>query len=74
MVELHYEQVNGNPTIQLSRENTNTFTEFIETHQCIRDHKIHSQLQTDLVEHLWQLQGELWELSNCVNYACGVLL
>ncbi|XP_050278347.1 uncharacterized protein LOC126719884 [Quercus robur] len=31
-VELDYEQVNDNPTIQLSRENTNTFTEFIETH------------------------------------------
>ena len=42
----------------MSRENTNTFTEFIETHQCIRDHKIHSQLQLDLIEHLWQLQRE----------------
>ncbi|XP_050275352.1 uncharacterized protein LOC126717583 [Quercus robur] len=58
-VELDYEQIDDNPTIQMSRENTNTFTEFIETHQCIRDRKIHSQLQTDLVEHLWQLQGEL---------------
>ncbi|XP_030958349.1 putative nuclease HARBI1 [Quercus lobata] len=58
-VELDYEQVNDNPTIQLSRENTNTFTEFIETHQCIRDHKNHFQLQSDLIEHLWQLQGEL---------------
>ena len=43
-VELDYEQIDDNPTIQLSREHTNTFTEFIETHQCIRDHKIHSQL------------------------------
>ena len=58
-VELDYEQIDDNPTIQMSRENTNTFTEFIETHQCIRDRKIHSPLQTDLVEHLWQLQGEL---------------
>ena len=58
-VELDYEQIDDNPTIQLSREHTNTFTEFIETHQCIRDHKNHFQLQSDLIEHLWQLQGEL---------------
>ncbi|KAL0006135.1 hypothetical protein SO802_013696 [Lithocarpus litseifolius] len=58
-VELDYEQIDDNPTIQLSRECTNEFTEFIETHQCIRDHEIHSQLQLDLIEHLWQLQGEL---------------
>ena len=59
VVELDYEQIDDNPTIQLSREHTNTFTEFIETHQCIQDHKNHFQLQTDLIEHLWQLQGEL---------------
>ena len=59
VVELDYKQINDNPTIQLSRENTYTFTEFIETHQCIRDHKNHFQLQSDLIEHLWQLQGEL---------------
>ena len=33
--ELDYEQIDDNPTIQLSREHTNTFTKFIETHQCI---------------------------------------
>ena len=59
VVELDYEQIDDNPTTQLSREHTNEFTEFIETHQCIRDHKIHSQLQSDHIEHLWQLQGEL---------------
>ncbi|KAF3974627.1 hypothetical protein CMV_002058 [Castanea mollissima] len=58
-VELDYEQIDDNPTVQLSREHTNEFTEFIEIHQSIRDREIHSQLQTDLVEHLWQLQGEL---------------
>ncbi|XP_075662918.1 uncharacterized protein LOC142632380 [Castanea sativa] len=58
-MELDYEQIDDNPTVQLSRERTNEFSEFIETHQCIRDHKIHSQLQVDLVEHLWQLEGEL---------------
>ena len=58
-VEVDYEQIDNNPTIQLSREHTNEFTEFIETHQCIQDHEIHDQLQFDLIEHLWQLQGEL---------------
>ena len=58
-VELDYEQIDDNPTMQLSREHTNEFTEFIETYQRIWDHKIHSQLQSDLIEHLWQLQGEL---------------
>ena len=48
-VELDYEQIDDNPTIQLSWEHTNEFTEFIETHQCIQDHKIHSQLQSDLI-------------------------
>ena len=57
--ELDYEQIDDNPTIQLSREHTNEFMEFTETYQCIRDHEIHSQLQSDLIKHLWQLQGEL---------------
>ena len=55
VVELDYEQIDDNPTIQLSREHTNEFMEFIETHWCIRDHEIHSQLQSNLIEHLWQL-------------------
>ena len=59
VVEVDYEQIDDNPTIQLSREHTNEFTEFIETHQCIWDCEIHDQLQLDLIEHLWQLQGEL---------------
>ena len=50
-VELDYEQ--------MSWEHTNEFTKFIETHQCIRDHEIHSKLLSDLIEHLWQLQGKL---------------
>ena len=58
-VELDYEQTDDNPIIQLSRKHTNEFTKFIETHQHIRDHEIHSQLQLDLIEHFWQLQGEL---------------
>ncbi|KAK9993908.1 hypothetical protein SO802_023611 [Lithocarpus litseifolius] len=58
-VELDYEQIDDNPTIQLSRDHTNEFPEFIDTHQHIRDREIHSQLQLDLIKHLWQLLGEL---------------
>ena len=39
-VEVDYEQIDDNPTIQLSQEHTNEFMEFIETHQCIRDCEI----------------------------------
>ena len=39
--------------------NSNLNVIFIERHNSIRDRGIHSQLQVDLVEHLWQLQGQL---------------
>ena len=54
VVELDYEQIDDSSIIKLSREDTNEFMEFTETHQCIRDHEIHFQLQLDLLEHLWQ--------------------
>ena len=43
----------------MSREPTNEFSKFIQVHQRIIDKEVHSQLQQDLVDHLWQLQGEL---------------
>ena len=59
MVDFDYEQIDENPHTQVSREQTNEFMEFIQVHQCIGDQEVHSQLQSDLVEHLWQLQDEL---------------
>ena len=59
MVDFDYEQIDENPHTQVSREQTNKFMEFIQVHQCIGDQEVHSQLQSDLVEHLWQLQDEL---------------
>ncbi|KAK9985652.1 hypothetical protein SO802_030603, partial [Lithocarpus litseifolius] len=57
-VDLDYEQIDEISCTPMSREPTNEFTEFIQVHQCIRDREVHSQLQMDLVEHLWQLHGE----------------
>ena len=57
-VDLDYEQIDEISCTPMSREPTNEFIEFIEVHQCIRDREVHSQLQMNLVEHLWQLQGE----------------
>ncbi|XP_030964406.1 uncharacterized protein LOC115985620 [Quercus lobata] len=57
-VDLDYEQIDEISCTPMSREPTNEFTEFIQVHQCIRDREVHSQLQMNLIEHLWQLQGE----------------
>ncbi|XP_012851118.1 PREDICTED: uncharacterized protein LOC105970840 [Erythranthe guttata] len=45
------------PNVIPSREHTNDFMEFIQAHHRIRDRATHSQLQRDLVEHLWDLHG-----------------
>ena len=57
-MDLDYEQIDEISCTPMSREPTNEFMEFIQVHQCIRDREVHSQLQMNLVEHLWQLQGE----------------
>ena len=57
-VDLDYEQIDEISCTPMSCEPTNEFTEFIQVHQCIRDREVHSQLQMNHVEHLWQLQGE----------------
>jgi hypothetical protein len=53
----HYEQEEENPHIVLP-EKTSCFIEFIRGHQHIKDQEAHSRLQSDLVEHIWQLKGE----------------
>ena len=61
VVDFDYEQIDevNNPPIQVSREHANGFMAFIQSHECIRDQKIHYQLQSDRINHLWQLHGEL---------------
>ena len=59
-VDFDYEQIDevNNPPIQVSREHANGFMVFIQSHQRIRDQEIHYQLQSDLINHLWQLHGK----------------
>ena len=52
-VDLDYEQIDEILCTPMSLELTNEFMEFIQVHQCIRDREVHSQLQMNLVEHLW---------------------
>ena len=54
-MDLDYKQIDEISCTPMSREPTNEFMEFIQVHQCIRDREVHSQLQMNLVEHLWQL-------------------
>ena len=65
VVDLDYEQNDGvdNPPLQVLCEQSDEFLSYIERHGRIRDREIHFQLQSDLIEHLWQLQGESYELS-----------
>ena len=37
VVDFNYEQLDETPQIQVSREQTNEFTAFIQNYQCIRD-------------------------------------
>ena len=51
VVDLDYEQINGvdNPSMQVSREQSDGFMSYIERYGRIRDRKIHFQLQLDLI-------------------------
>ena len=53
-----YEQVDGNSHDPMSHNHTTESTEFIGCHLQIRDKRTHSQLQSNLVEHLWQLHSK----------------
>ena len=55
VVNLDYEQIDGvdNPPMQVSHEQSDGFMAYIKSYGCIRDQEIYSQLQLDLIEHLW---------------------
>jgi hypothetical protein len=52
-----YEQFNTTILDPVSHAPTLEFMDFIRRHHQIRDRETHSQLQSDLVEHLWQLHS-----------------
>ena len=60
VVDLDYEQIDGvdNPPVQVSHDQADGFMAYIQSYERIRIREIHSQLRLDLIEHLWQLQGE----------------
>jgi hypothetical protein len=52
-----YQQFNETTLDPVSHAPTLEFMDFIQRHHQIRDRETHSQLQSDLVEHLWQLHS-----------------
>ncbi|XP_023873079.2 uncharacterized protein LOC111985658 [Quercus suber] len=59
VVDLDYElDCVDNPPLQVLHEQSDGFMSYIKRHGRIRDREIHFQLQSDFIEHLWQLQGE----------------
>uniref|UniRef100_A0A2N9H1F0 DDE Tnp4 domain-containing protein n=1 Tax=Fagus sylvatica TaxID=28930 RepID=A0A2N9H1F0_FAGSY len=52
-----YEKFNATTLDPVSRAPTLEFMDFIQCHRQIRDRETHSQLQSDLVEYLWQLHS-----------------
>ena len=55
--DFNYDVIDENQYVHVSHERTSELYEFIQTHRQIRDRQTHSQLQADLVEHLWQKHG-----------------
>ncbi|XP_062177144.1 uncharacterized protein LOC133882057 [Alnus glutinosa] len=57
-LDFDYEQLNANPLEPVSHNDTDMLSKFISNRQRIRDRGNHCQLQSGLVEHLWQLHGQ----------------
>ena len=55
-MDFSYDASDGIPTPTLISERSSELFQFIHT-QHIRDRDTHSILQTDLVEHLWNMHG-----------------
>ncbi|KAJ9553013.1 hypothetical protein OSB04_017058 [Centaurea solstitialis] len=56
-IDNSYDRVDEIPSIWTSFERTPTLIEFIENRHRIHNTQMHSQLQEDLVEHLWKIHG-----------------
>ncbi|CAL5413495.1 unnamed protein product [Camellia sinensis] len=58
-IDCNYDAIEESLPLVVSHERTPELYEFIQNHHHIRDRQTHSQLQADLVEHLWHLHGDL---------------
>ena len=56
-----YEQIDESSFEPVSHDRTPDLLAFIQHHHCIRDRETYSQLQLDLIEHLWQVHGNSLE-------------
>ena len=56
-MDFSYDALNGIPTLTLISEWSSELLQFIHTQHRIRDRDTHSILQTNLVEHLWNMHG-----------------
>ncbi|KAI8538373.1 hypothetical protein RHMOL_Rhmol09G0097800 [Rhododendron molle] len=56
--DLNYDPLEHTPLVEVSHERTTDLVEFIQRNHLIRDRGTHSQLQADLIEHLWQMYGQ----------------
>jgi hypothetical protein len=57
-IESPYERGAAETRHFVSRASASDFVSFVKKHEKIRDSQIHHQLKNDLVEHLWQRQGQ----------------
>jgi IMP dehydrogenase/GMP reductase len=49
------------PTPPKVRNRTQEFYEFLQTHHNITNRQIHTQLQQDLIKHLWQHHPDMYQ-------------
>ncbi|XP_062170457.1 uncharacterized protein LOC133876188 [Alnus glutinosa] len=56
--EFDNEQITDIPFEPPSHEHTDEIVDFMQNRHCIRDQETHSQLQSDLIEHLWQIHSQ----------------
>ncbi|XP_038719919.1 uncharacterized protein LOC120012546 [Tripterygium wilfordii] len=53
-----YDQINESPPLAETSNETPEVMNFINRHHQIRDREVHSQLQSDLIDHLWNIHSE----------------
>ena len=56
--DIDFDGSEANTPVSVLTDTRQDLEEFIRNHHQIRDRGTHSQLQADLVEHLWQQHGE----------------